>query len=674
MRRFLFAILFTLFFSITTYGSGGGSLGGGAGGPDATSIARDGSRPPTADISWGTNKLIDLVDPTSPQHGATKAYVDSVVGGAETDPLSIHLNGDNSPSANISWGNFRLTDLANPIFAQDAMTQFRADANQALQLNLNGTNSPVADIPWGSNKITGLADATSPQDALNLNTGDSNYLQVGGGNSPTANISWGNFRITDVANPVLAQDAATKLSQDTADALNLRRDGTNFMTGALSGTGDLILSINMGGDPVLKMEDETGASTPSTTAIGCAGGDGTCTFGSPNSSTTGQNRPEIYYAKSGVVAGSTGVHAALFTLLGFQIWAGAVSVGEDVNNGVIIGSPDGSSTSNSVIGFAFADTLFASSFRTTDGDAGFDQRDICYGSNTSIGGFPTKRICFKHDNTLDMAAGGRITGMGNSVFAQDAMTQFTHDADLLGKASTTHAATHLDGGSDELDVELQGAISTLTPANYTPSTAEAGCSATDQLCAHLKGIDTSLGGTASHASTHESLASDEVDGDVLDIDLTLVNIVADTSPAEVTTVAELSAILKGIDNALAGMGEVVADTATTTDNTVTTITTVVLSNDELIDVSAKCTAIETDGSSGGSLLSVGTFRKDGAADLVQVGTTTTLVMNQDCGAGANACEITMGITTPASALVLISGEATSTIDWECVSTIERNTI
>ncbi len=50
-----------------------------------------------------------------------------------------------------------------------------------------------------------------------------------------------------------------------------------------------------------------------------------------------------------------------------------------------------------------------------------------------------------------------------------------------------------------------------------------------------------------HASTHVSLGSDEIDGDVLDIDFVPSNYTRSTAPTEVTTVVELTAHLAGID-------------------------------------------------------------------------------------------------------------------------------
>lgn len=58
------------------------------------------------------------------------------------------------------------------------------------------------------------------------------------------------------------------------------------------------------------------------------------------------------------------------------------------------------------------------------------------------------------------------------------------------------------------------------------------------------------GGVAPHASTHISGASDEIDGDQLDIDYSPTNYTQDTSPAEVSSTDHLTAHLAGIDNKL----------------------------------------------------------------------------------------------------------------------------
>lgn len=80
---------------------------------------------------------------------------------------------------------------------------------------------------------------------------------------------------------------------------------------------------------------------------------------------------------------------------------------------------------------------------------------------------------------------------------------------LTGYAPISHALTHIQGGTAELDGDLLDID--FTEANYTPDTSGAGNPATDvnHLAAHLKGIDTALGGKA--ASTHTHTASDVTD-------------------------------------------------------------------------------------------------------------------------------------------------------------------
>ena len=62
-----------------------------------------------------------------------------------------------------------------------------------------------------------------------------------------------------------------------------------------------------------------------------------------------------------------------------------------------------------------------------------------------------------------------------------------------GGAPAAHVTTHEDGGTDEMNGDLLGAIDTFAPANLTLNITEAGCTATDQLCAWLKGIDVAIG-------------------------------------------------------------------------------------------------------------------------------------------------------------------------------------
>ncbi len=57
-----------------------------------------------------------------------------------------------------------------------------------------------------------------------------------------------------------------------------------------------------------------------------------------------------------------------------------------------------------------------------------------------------------------------------------------------------------------------------------------------------------------HAPTHIKGGTDEIDGDTLDIDFTPTGYIPDTTPPEVTDVAELSAHLAGIDGGIGALG------------------------------------------------------------------------------------------------------------------------
>lgn len=82
---------------------------------------------------------------------------------------------------NLNMAGHRINNVANPASAQDAVTKFYVDdllqalANtiQERTLLLNGKNSPAADISWDNNKITSLAEPTDAQDAATKNYVDS---------------------------------------------------------------------------------------------------------------------------------------------------------------------------------------------------------------------------------------------------------------------------------------------------------------------------------------------------------------------------------------------------------------------------------------------------------------------------------------------------------------------
>jgi len=113
-----------------------------------------------------------------------------------------------------------------------------------------------------------------------------------------------------------------------------------------------------------------------------------------------------------------------------------------------------------------------------------------------------------------------------------------------------HASTHIDDGSDEIDGDKLS-ITWTGMVNYTPATTPSECDSTDDLTAHLYGIDQAIGGGGSHASSHIDDGSDEIDGDKLSISwASYANYTPSTSPTEVDSIDDLTAHLYGIDAAL----------------------------------------------------------------------------------------------------------------------------
>lgn len=126
------------------------------------------------------------------------------------------------------------------------------------------------------------------------------------------------------------------------------------------------------------------------------------------------------------------------------------------------------------------------------------------------------------------------------------------DDELNQKSSVSHQAEHVYGGGDELDADTLKIDH--TPSNYTESTG-AGHAETVHLTSHLEGIDTALGTKAAstHAASHIGAGSDEIDGDKIDIDWNPTTYTPST-PAEGDGLDSLCSHLKGIDDELSGLG------------------------------------------------------------------------------------------------------------------------
>lgn len=170
-------------------------------------MRRDGLTAFTANISMGTHRLMDLVDPASPQDAVTLKYFND---------YALNSSGD-TMTGDLNMGGNRITNLATPTVGTDAVTKTYAD----LKLSKTGgtMTGPLvmssaigsAPIDMGStNKIINLDDAVNAMDALNLRTADGRYVNING-DTMTGPLSLN-------ADPTQVAHAATKRYVDAIAA------------------------------------------------------------------------------------------------------------------------------------------------------------------------------------------------------------------------------------------------------------------------------------------------------------------------------------------------------------------------------------------------------------------------------------------------------------------------
>ena len=133
--------------------------------------------------------------------------------------------------------------------------------------------SPLVDFADGSTLVAADLDTSNLQHLYLEQELDDANKQAIFIDPATGLLTAGTQRITNVVDPVNAQDVATKNYTDTQDALRLKRDGTQAMTGALPMGGFKVTGLANGSastDAVTKGQFDTGVASAASDAAAAA--------------------------------------------------------------------------------------------------------------------------------------------------------------------------------------------------------------------------------------------------------------------------------------------------------------------------------------------------------------------------------------------------------------------
>ena len=122
-------------------------------------LRRDGTNTANGSINMTGNTLTNVSNPVNAQDIATKNYVEQ---------NTILRNGTQTMIGNLNMGNYSINNLQNPENDQDAVTKAYADAvakAYAATRLFRGGGTITGDIKMTDNRITGLSDPVDNQDA-----------------------------------------------------------------------------------------------------------------------------------------------------------------------------------------------------------------------------------------------------------------------------------------------------------------------------------------------------------------------------------------------------------------------------------------------------------------------------------------------------------------------------
>lgn len=212
----------------------------------ATVLLRTGAQSMQGALNMSTFKVVNLGTPTADADAATKKYVDDTVTGIDSTGFLLR-NGTRSLTGTMDAAGNRITGL--PVTASyvgeapsDAISTARADLRiAAYAFPRDGSAAFTSDLNMGNNRVTNVEDPVGAQDATTKNyvdTLETLALRLDGSRAMTGSLGAGGFRVRDVASPTVDTDAVNRGAMNTAITAALvpfiLRDGTRAMQGNLS--------------------------------------------------------------------------------------------------------------------------------------------------------------------------------------------------------------------------------------------------------------------------------------------------------------------------------------------------------------------------------------------------------------------------------------------------------